>query len=247
MVDFGLPEMAYYQAQTLTTLQVNNGLAWGVVAYVDARRAQMAEAIYAINLAGQFAPDNKFVQHTAGELVAWYDLKADKATIPWWWWQPCGFWGGCAFFPFGVSFAFCGSDDFGYLHHDGFRDHDGHAGHEHDPGSWHHDPQGRNSFFGTPARPSASVTGWARAGSQPRSPSAPSAASAGAHWWTGTGQHSSFAAVGTGAGALQPHWNGALSTVPRSSVDLQSPYARHPLSAPGLAVPAPTRPRRRPV
>jgi hypothetical protein len=82
MVDLGLPEMAYHQAQTLTTLQANNGLAWGVVAYVEARRAQMPEALSAINLAGQYAPDNKFVQHTAGELAAWYDLKADKATIP---------------------------------------------------------------------------------------------------------------------------------------------------------------------
>ena len=33
MVDMGLPEMAYHQAETLTTLQPNNGLAWGVVAY----------------------------------------------------------------------------------------------------------------------------------------------------------------------------------------------------------------------
>ena len=55
MVDMGLPEIAYHQAQTLTTLQPNNGLAWGVVAYVDARRGQMPEAIAAINLAGQFA------------------------------------------------------------------------------------------------------------------------------------------------------------------------------------------------
>lgn len=82
MVDLGLPEVAYHQAQTLTTLQSNNGLAWGVVAYVDARRGQLPEAISAINRAGQFAPDNTFVQHTAGELVAWYDFKADKATVP---------------------------------------------------------------------------------------------------------------------------------------------------------------------
>ena len=67
MVDMGLPEMAYHQAQTLTTLQPNNGLAWGVVAYVDARRGQMPEAVSAINLAGQFAPGNEYVAHTAGE------------------------------------------------------------------------------------------------------------------------------------------------------------------------------------
>jgi hypothetical protein len=82
MIDLGLPEMAYHQAQTLTTLDSNNGLAWGVVAYVDARRSQMPEAISAINLAGQLVPDNTFVEHTAGEMVAWYDLKADKINLP---------------------------------------------------------------------------------------------------------------------------------------------------------------------
>ncbi len=82
MVDMGLPEMAYHQAQTLTTLQPNNGLAWGVVAYVDARRGQMPDAVAAINLAGQFASTNKFVAHTAGEILAWYNLKADKSQIP---------------------------------------------------------------------------------------------------------------------------------------------------------------------
>jgi hypothetical protein len=82
MVDLGLPEIAYHQAQTLTSMQSNNGLAWGVVAFVNARRGQMPEAVAAINLAGQFAPDNKFVAHTAGELAAWYDFKADKSTLP---------------------------------------------------------------------------------------------------------------------------------------------------------------------
>ena len=57
MVDLGLPELAFHQAQTLTTLQSDNGLAWGVVAYVEARRGNMPEAISAINLAGQFAPN----------------------------------------------------------------------------------------------------------------------------------------------------------------------------------------------
>ena len=81
MVDLGLPELAFHQAQTLTTLQSNNGLAWGVVAYVEARRGNMAEAISAINLAGQFAPNNPLVERTAGEIMAWYDIKADKATL----------------------------------------------------------------------------------------------------------------------------------------------------------------------
>jgi hypothetical protein len=82
MVEMGLPEMAFHQAEALTTLQPNNGLTWGVVAYVDARRSQMPEAVSAINLAGQFASSNKFVAHTAGEILAWYDLKADKTKLP---------------------------------------------------------------------------------------------------------------------------------------------------------------------
>jgi hypothetical protein len=81
MVDLGLPELAFHQAQTLTTLQSNNGLAWGVVAYVESRRGNMAEAISAINLAGQFAPTTPLVERTAGEIMAWYDIKADKTTL----------------------------------------------------------------------------------------------------------------------------------------------------------------------
>ena len=81
MVDLGLPELAFHQAQTLTTLQSNNGLAWGVVAYVEARRGNMAEAISAINLAGQLAPTTPLVERTAGEIMAWYDIKADKTTL----------------------------------------------------------------------------------------------------------------------------------------------------------------------
>ena len=41
----------------------------------------MAEAISAINLAGQFAPANPLVERTAGEIAAWYNIKADKATL----------------------------------------------------------------------------------------------------------------------------------------------------------------------
>ncbi len=82
MVDLGLPEMAYHQAQTLNTLDTRDGLAWGVQAYVDARRGNLPEAISAINLAGQFAPDNKFVQRTAGEIAAWYDTKGSTITLP---------------------------------------------------------------------------------------------------------------------------------------------------------------------
>ena len=41
MVDMGLPEMAFHQAQTLTALQPDSGIGWGVQAYVSARRGQL--------------------------------------------------------------------------------------------------------------------------------------------------------------------------------------------------------------
>jgi len=103
------------------------------------------------------------------------------APTPWCWWQPFGFWGGCNFYPFGLSFAFGDFDDFHNFHHGGFFGHDGHFhqgenshhagswGHGHDASLWHSGPQGRNSFFGTPARPSASVAQWARTGSPAQS------------------------------------------------------------------------------
>ncbi len=369
MVDLGLPEMAFHQAEALATWQPNNGLAWGVVAYVSARRAQMPEAIAAINLAGQFAPDNKFVQHTAGELVAWYDLKADKSQIPensksglvrvrslldkrpdfieaystaqkayeaqatpaaqnaqaqlppapavptqaaanqapvapvmpdaapapmapqaqvdqiaplgytapapppvyyqnyyptpayypdyssvyldwgpafcydwgpgwvaptpWCWWQPCGFWSGCSFFPFGVSFAFGDFDDFHHFHdgfhgHDGRFGHDGHFGHDgafaggHDAGSWHRDAQGRNEFFGRPARPSAAATQWARTGSRGTAP-VTTAANTGSGWWRGAAQRSSFAAAGGSVRNTQR--SGFASTRANQSVAPRTSYA----------------------
>ncbi len=385
MVDLGLPEMAYHQAQTLTTLQPSNGLAWGVVGYVDARRAQMPEAVAAINLAGQLAPDSTFVQHTAGELTAWYDFKADKSKIPenvkdgltkvrnsldnrtafteayatarkayetaanpssqaaganpeaaptqtgtnqvatptpatsqvppmppaptmaenqadqvaplgyspatpapvyypayndsyyypdysgiyldwgpsycygwgagwaapapWWWWEPCGFWGGCDFFPFGVSFAFGDFDDFHRFYHDGF-DHDGRFGHgdrfgggdfagrNHDPGRWHGSTGDRHDFFGMPARPATSVSQWARAGSQPRAPLAASAASVNTHWWSAPSRSSSLAMSSPLAGSAERslaagRWGVADSA--RSSAP-----ARGPVSAQGERGAAPS-------
>ncbi len=332
MVDLGLPEMAYHQAQTLTTLEANNGLAWGVVAYVNARRGQMPEAVSAMNLAGQFASDNKFVQHTAGEICAWYDIKADKTQIPeqtkagltkvrrllekqttftaaydtakkayqdqasapqqpaaptqyaptpapqvppapqaplapqapaapqaaqgdqgaalaygapppppayypdyypdyyypasygyydgwgppyyygwgpgwvapspWWWWWPCGWWGGCGFFSFGAVFVF-GCDDF-HHHHDGdFHHHDdfhhqGQFSHANNPAAWHQGAQGRNSFFGTPARPSPATTQMAQASASSRVTAAAGGTST--RWWTGASQRSP---AGTGAAGLR--------------------------------------------
>jgi hypothetical protein len=82
MVSFGLPEMAETQAQDITRRDPNHGLAWAVVAYMNAKRKQTAAALTAITVAVKRAPDDAFVLRSAGELVAWYDTRADKAQIP---------------------------------------------------------------------------------------------------------------------------------------------------------------------
>jgi hypothetical protein len=82
LVDLGLPELAFHQAQMLIGLEPTNGLGWAVAGYVDARRGRMPDAVSEISKAGQYAPESQFVQRTAGEVVAWYDFKADKSQLP---------------------------------------------------------------------------------------------------------------------------------------------------------------------
>lgn len=73
LVAFGLPDVAYQQAQRLVDVDPNNGVAWAVLAYMAARQGQMAEALADVAQAGNRAPDDRFVQETAGQLLAWYD------------------------------------------------------------------------------------------------------------------------------------------------------------------------------
>jgi hypothetical protein len=73
MVAFGLPDIAYHQAQTLIGMDPNNGQGWAVVAYGSARHGQMNEALADLVQAASREPDSTFVQSTAGQLLAWYD------------------------------------------------------------------------------------------------------------------------------------------------------------------------------
>jgi hypothetical protein len=73
MVEFGMPELAYRQATGLTGLEPENGLNWAVIAYVDAKRGKLYDAIAAIGLAVNRSATDPFVQSVGGELVAWAD------------------------------------------------------------------------------------------------------------------------------------------------------------------------------
>jgi hypothetical protein len=73
MVELGLPELAFHQAEGVTSMDPADGTAWGVLAFVNARRNLMPEALSAIVQAVDRSPSAPFVQRTAGELLAWYD------------------------------------------------------------------------------------------------------------------------------------------------------------------------------
>jgi hypothetical protein len=79
MVQFYLPDAAYQQARMLVDANPDDGIAWAVMSFVAARRGQMAEALADTVQAASRMPDNRFVQETAGQVLAWYDL--NKPTV----------------------------------------------------------------------------------------------------------------------------------------------------------------------
>jgi hypothetical protein len=81
MATLGLPELAATQAQDLARRQPNDGMAWGVVAYMEAKAGRTDLALTDIVAAARYAPKDPFVQRTAGELLAWYDARGDKSQI----------------------------------------------------------------------------------------------------------------------------------------------------------------------
>jgi hypothetical protein len=81
MVELNLPEMAEAQAKDLIKHDASNSLGWAVVAYMHGKRGQTSEALLEISTAAQRMPAEPFIARTAGQLVAWYDVRADRAQI----------------------------------------------------------------------------------------------------------------------------------------------------------------------
>ncbi len=82
MLNFGLPEMAEVQARNLIQSDPDNGHAWAVAAYMDARRGDTTAALAKIVPAVKRLPHDRFALTTAGQLLAWYDTEADPAVVP---------------------------------------------------------------------------------------------------------------------------------------------------------------------
>ena len=84
MLELGTPEKAVDQARIIEEAEPTDGLALGVIAFVEARDGNMAEAIAGIILALQDMPDDQFLLSTAGQLAAWFDQaqQTELAEIP---------------------------------------------------------------------------------------------------------------------------------------------------------------------
>lgn len=81
MIDFGVPEMSQKQAEDLAA-HGSDGIAYGVLAFSSARADKLDEAITHIKEAGRISPNDQFVQRTAGQILAWYDVKNAQKAFP---------------------------------------------------------------------------------------------------------------------------------------------------------------------
>ncbi len=81
MVAFGLPEMAAAQAFDLSQRDPGVGVPWAVLAYVEAQHGNSPQAVLDMSAAAKRAPEDPFVLRTAGQIMAWFDLYVDKATV----------------------------------------------------------------------------------------------------------------------------------------------------------------------
>ncbi len=82
MVELEVPHAANYAAQQLVSVDPANGLAWGVLAYMEAERGNMPLALTNIVLAAKQTPDHPFILRSAGQLFAWYDSTANRPNLP---------------------------------------------------------------------------------------------------------------------------------------------------------------------
>ncbi len=82
MVELGAPQLAEMQAADLIERDPQNGLAWAVLAFNSGVKHETSQALEEIATAVRHAPNEAFVQRTAGQLLAWYDEMGDPQAIP---------------------------------------------------------------------------------------------------------------------------------------------------------------------
>lgn len=81
MVQLGAPLLAESQARAVTEHDRRNGLAWAVLGLASLTRDDTTTAAEQLVQAARYAPENEFVQITAGQFVAWYDTRS-RELVP---------------------------------------------------------------------------------------------------------------------------------------------------------------------
>jgi hypothetical protein len=81
LVTLGVPELAETQARDLSRRGPEDGLAWAVVAFMDARRNNTPAALKDIVTAAGRLPEDPFVERTAAQIIAYYEVYADRNKI----------------------------------------------------------------------------------------------------------------------------------------------------------------------
>ncbi|GEM_PF-2144144 len=73
MLQLGRPDIALFSAGELSVIDPKSGLAWGTLAYMQAKKAQYLAALTPAVRAVEFEPKNEPICQNAAQLVAWYE------------------------------------------------------------------------------------------------------------------------------------------------------------------------------
>jgi hypothetical protein len=82
LVELDMPDLAVTPAQALVSLQPDNAMALAVLGLDAAQKGDMRVAMTDVVIAGTRDAEEPFVQHAAGQIVAWYDTAPDHAAVP---------------------------------------------------------------------------------------------------------------------------------------------------------------------
>ncbi|HVP11400.1 MAG TPA: hypothetical protein VMV94_09475 [Phycisphaerae bacterium] len=81
MVALGAPHLAQTQAKEVVGHNPNDGVAWAVLAFCDGAMNNTTAALNELTSATRLAPDDEFVQYTAGQLLGWYDALGKASDL----------------------------------------------------------------------------------------------------------------------------------------------------------------------
>ncbi len=81
MIDLGLAELTYYQAQELVGMDPYSGIGWAVIAQMNLLGGNGEGAVAAIHSAIRHGPDEPFALKTAGEIVAWIEANTGSLEV----------------------------------------------------------------------------------------------------------------------------------------------------------------------